>query len=87
MRVTVKWADGTVVGGFDVPGPRERAVAQLAAIAVATEHAGATVRKLESKSPADLGYPDMTPDEVVASEWNSAFSGGIPATERREKPD
>jgi hypothetical protein len=34
------------------------------------------VRKLQSASPEDLGFQDMTPNEVIASEWNSAFSGG-----------
>jgi hypothetical protein len=40
---------------------------------VADEMSRQMLRQLEHNTPAELGFPDMTADELVASEWRCWF--------------
>ena len=51
-----------------------------AATRIANEMAAEMRRKLEDATPEELGWPDMTPDELVAAEWRC----WVEAEERRK---
>lgn len=71
MPRDIKWADGTAVG--KILTPQERSAIRFAAIRIATECATAMARKLEHSTPEKMGYSDMTPEELIASEWRTWF--------------
>jgi hypothetical protein len=45
------------------------------AAACANAAAAKMARKLKTATPADLGWPELTPKQLIASEWCSSFHG------------